>query len=310
MEPTTLIAVIGSLVGILAFGGLAYFLFGGAKAGSNQQGAGIRDMMVGSRTAVSDFGEDVNPLDIRAEDLLKKKGSKVGKKDEDISAKLFQAGFFSKKDVENFKKFQVIALIASTFLFAAGIFLITKQVNLAALGLVLGIGIGYMLPRAWLERTIRGRQDEMLYYLPLVIEQVSIGVSSSLDVGPCISNIITMASERDSHNAVTEMFVHVEKLVRSGLSFEESLQEVGDAVGNSDVKHTFMFLSQCSKHGGEISKQLQELADSVMIQRQVHIEGKIAALPVKATGPLSMVFAGFLLILFAGLFVQILKAFN
>jgi hypothetical protein len=119
-----------------------------------------------------------------------------------------------------------------------------------------------------------------------------------------------MTNERDSHNAVTEMFVHVEKLIKSGLSLQDSLVEVGTANGTNEVKHAFMFLAQCAKHGGEVSKQLQELADSVMTQRQVHIEGKIAALPVKATGPLAMVFAGFFGLLFAGLFVRLLSAFG
>ena len=64
------------------------------------------------------------------------------------------------------------------------------------------------------------------------------------------------------------------------------------------------------KHGGEISKQLMELADSVMMQRQVQIEAKITALPVKATGPLVCVFAGFFALLFAGLFVRLMSAFG
>jgi Flp pilus assembly protein TadB len=175
---------------------------------------------------------------------------------------------------------------------------------------MLGAVVGFTLPMSWLEKQVRRREEDIFYYLPLVIEQVSIGVSSALDVGPCISQIVAMAHERDSHNPVTEMFVHVEKLMRSGLNLEDSLQEVGDANGMTEVKHAFMFLAQCSRHGGEISKQLQELADSVMVQRQVQIEGKITALPVKATGPLAMVFAGFFALLFSGLLVRLRGAFG
>ena len=47
-----------------------------------------------------------------------------------------------------------------------------------------------------------------------------------------------------------------------------------------------------------------------MVQRQVQVEAKITALPVKATGPLTMVFAGFFALLFAGLLVRLLTAFG
>ena len=175
---------------------------------------------------------------------------------------------------------------------------------------MLGLFIGVVAPYSNLDRRTRIRQEDTLYYLPLVIEQVSIGVSSALDVGPCVSHIVTMADERDSHNPVTEMLVHVEKLMRSGLNLEDAMIEVGESSGMNEVKHAFMFLAQCAKHGGEISKQLQELADSVMVQRQTQVEGKITALPVKATGPLATVFAGFFSLLFAGLIVRLMSAFN
>jgi hypothetical protein len=41
--------------------------------------------------------------------------------------------------------------------------------------------------------------------LPLVIEQISIGVSSALDIGPCVTYVVEMADERGTHNAITEL---------------------------------------------------------------------------------------------------------
>ena len=106
-----------------------------------------------------------------------------------------------------------------------------------------------------------------------------------------------------------EMLIHVEKLIRSGLNLEDALTEVGTAYGMPEVKHAFMFLGQCAKHGGELTKQLQELADAVSTQRQVRIEGKITALPVKATGPLTTVFVGFFLLILSGLLVRFVQRF-
>jgi hypothetical protein len=61
-----------------------------------------------------------------------------------------------------------------------------------------------------------------------------------------------------------------------------------------------MYLAQVAKHGGEITRQLQELAESVAGQRQAYIEGRIKQLELKATGPVALVFVGFIIIIMTG----------
>ena len=303
MTSTNIIIIIASVIGVAGLSAIAFVLFGGGSRGGGE----IRGLMAAGGLGGVDRGDD-----LAVEEIKKRTGSAKGKKgsqQEDIATKLFRAGFFSSEDRRRFRRIQIIAPLVSTPAFA-GMMIFIGNPLLTTVGIILGIFVGYAAPMSWLERQIRQREEDSMYYLPLVIEQISIGVSSSLDIGPCINHIVTMARERDSHNPVTEMFVHVEKLLRSGLSLEDALNEVGEASGMSEVKHAFMFLGQCAKHGGELSKQLQELADSVMVQRQVQVEARISALPVKATGPLATVFAGFFALLFAGLFVRLMGAFG
>ena len=139
-----------------------------------------------------------------------------------------------------------------------------------------------------------------MFYLPLVIEQLVIGVSSSLDVGPCIKWIVAMADERDSHNPVTELLRYAQLYMKSGVSMEEALIEVGRLSGHTELKHVFMSLSQVAKHGGEIVRQLQELANAVAAQREARIEGKIRKLELKDTSH-----ASFMGILMVGLGTQL-----
>lgn len=309
MDTVQVVVILGSIIGLGAFGALAYLLLGGAGGKSSE----LRGLMAGPGGATQGRASrgDTDPFDVRVEDLRKRNSKSSSKKrNEDVSTKLFKAGYFTADDRRWFYRLRIGAFVACLILCPIGIFYATGNPMFTVMAVILGGLSGFALPMSWLERQIRRREDEVMYFLPLVIEQVSIGVSSALDVGPCISQIVEMANERDSHNAVTEMFVHVEKLIRSGLSLEDSLIEVGEANGTTEVKHAFMFLAQCAKHGGEVSRQLQELADSVMVQRQTQIEAKITALPVKATGPLATVFAGFFALLFAGLLVRLLSAFG
>lgn len=305
MDSVQVIIIFASIVGVAGLGAIGY-VFLGSPSG---RGSEIRGLMEAGKRG--EYDDDIDAELLTVEEIKRRSGRaqvKTGK--EDITQKLFRAGLYTAADKQTFRRKQLIAPIISTAATGGIMWQLFGNPALVSAAVVLGIFIGFAWPMSWLEREIRRREEETMYYLPLVIEQVSIGVSSSLDVGPCLSHIVEMASERDSHNPVTEMFVHVEKLIRSGLSLEDALIEVGEANGQTEVKHAFMFLSQCAKHGGEVSKQLQELADSVMVQRQVQVEGRITALPVKATGPLATVFAGFFALLFAGLLVRLMSAFG
>ena len=310
-ELTTIIVVLMIVIclgGILA---LAYVLTAGTRGKVGE----VRGLMGASSSGSQAAGErrdkfgnkvQLDPHEVKefTSKSIKKKSNQ-----EDLGQRLFRAGFYRAQDKRNYQTAQLGLPVGLALLLFGGAFAISS-LKVSVLFGITGVLAGYLAPTMWLDRRIRKREDEIMYFLPLVIEQISIGVSSSLDVGPCISNIITMSDERDSHNAVTEMLIHVEKLIRSGLNLEDALTEVGTAYGMPEVKHAFMFLGQCAKHGGELTKQLQELADAVSTQRQVRIEGKITALPVKATGPLTTVFVGFFLLILSGLLVRLFNAFG
>ncbi|MCC6220301.1 MAG: type II secretion system F family protein [Deltaproteobacteria bacterium] len=296
-----LIAVIIAVAGLSA---IAFVIFGGRAGKSRTE---VRELM----SSAGRRDKHGNKIQIDIEDIKKITGAATAKKKEgDLNTKLFRAGFYGDRVRQRFIQSQVVLPVIMSIVMAYGAWAWLKIPVLVVLGIIMGAFVGYALPMSWLERKIRAREEDTMYYLPLVIEQVAIGVSSALDVGPCIAQIVEMAYERNSHNPVTEMFIHVEKLIRSGLGLSEALEEVGSAHGMNEVKHAFMFLAQCARHGGELSKQLQELADAVMTQRQIQVEGRISALPVKATGPLAVVFTGFFSLLFAGIAVKIMSAFS
>jgi pilus assembly protein TadC len=157
---------------------------------------------------------------------------------------------------------------------------------------------------------MKSRDEEILFYLPLVIEQIAIGVSSSLDIGPCIQRIVQMADERDTHNPVTELIRFAQFHVKTGVGLEEALVEVGRLSGHIELKHSFLALSQVAKFGGEITKQLQELADAVASQRETKIEAKIKQLELVATAPVGVVFLAFMVTLVTGFGLQVLVALS
>jgi Flp pilus assembly protein TadB len=224
----------------------------------------------------------------------------------DAADMFFRAGIFSESSRRRISIFSKISLISMPILALSLTY--SSGGSLPIVAACVGLGIGVQIPRSYIRRAILRRDEEIMFYLPLVIEQLVIGVSSSLDVGPCIRWIVQMADERDSHNAVTELLRYAQQYMKTGTSMENALILVARLSGHTELKHVFMSLSQVSKHGGEITKQLQELANAVSAQREARIEGKIKKLELEATGPVGLVFIAFMATFLSSLALQITSA--
>lgn len=310
----TLILILVAVLLLLAFGLMVwYYIYEKNKSRSirslmtsaAQQGVGVQ----GTLRRKIDEDESGEVLErIKAET---KRGAKIGaKKGVTQEEKYFRAGIFTDGQKRDYRRLQILCPIIG-FVIGLSSFLILGEIPiLCVLILVITTAAGFQAPISIMDRKIQSRAEEIMYYLPLVIEQISIGVSSSLDVGPCLQRVVAMADERDSHNVVTELVRHVQYYIRSGVSMEEALTEVGKASGHTELKHSFMSLAQVAKHGGDISSQLQELADAVSKQREAKVEEQIKKLEIKATGPVAMVFAGFMMSLIGGIFLRIMDAFQ
>lgn len=311
MEQGVLVGIVALAAAVLSGLLLAlYFMF------APKRSANLRSMMGSSGLAAGTaggYGEGRARGEITDEDLERikdaaRKKSKAKPK-ATLQEKFFHAGMFSLQDRQRFSQLRIIVPCITTPLLILMASFAGKPI-LLLLGAVFGFLIGLQIPFSILDRRIKARSEDILFFLPLVVEQIVIGVSSGLDAGPCIQRVVQMADERDSHNPVTELLKHTQTYVKSGVSMGDALVEVGRLSGHTELKHTFMSLSQVSKHGGEITRQLQELADSVAAQRETKIEAKIRKLELEATGPVGLVFLGFMLILMAGIGANVMQAFK
>ncbi len=306
METRVLFAILALCISAVSIGVFLYYFL------APKENVGLRNLMGrdGSLGSTSETRQRLrdDATGEQFERVKKVTKLKATKKKETVTLeeKFFRAGMYAPADIQEFRKQQIIFPIITVVI---GLLLSAKiGGTFIVLGIVFGLLIGLQLPFSMLDRRILHQGDEIMYYLPLVIEQVAIGVSSSLDIGPCLARIVSMADERDSHNAVTELIRHAQFHVKSGVSLEEALLEVGKRSGHTELKHAFMSLSQVAKHGGEITRQLQELADSVAGQRETKIEAKIKKLDLEASAPVALVFAGFLIIILVGFGLQVTKA--
>jgi len=255
----------------------------------------------------SSEGAEVTPDD----ELIVEEVRKVKKKKKEpgVEELLFMAGRFSQSERDRFHKRKTWAPIVFGFVgVMLGLFDGSSQMIL--LSTLAGVLLGFYVPMKVLRGWVKKQHEDLSYYLPLMIEQISIGVSSSLDIGPCIGQLVQMADERDSHNPATDLLKHALFYVKSGVSLEQALSEIGRASGQPEFKQALLALSQVTKFGGEVSKQLQELADSVGSQREAKIEGEIRKLELKATVPVSLVFLSYMMLFGLGIAAQVMAGMN
>jgi Flp pilus assembly protein TadB len=311
METRTVVGILLVVLAVISAGVFVYALFGNRRKVDlrslmNKQGGGFN-----SPPQYGDLPGDNKKLSPEEEFERLNRVAKVAARKKapvTLEERYFRAGLFSVEDRRDFQRIRVLAPIFLIPLGGISCYIFTGP-DIALVGMLLGAGISYQIPISILDRRAKARNEDILFYLPLVIEQISIGVSSSLDIGPCIQRVVSMADERDSHNVVTELLKTVQFYIKSGVSLEDALTEVGKLSGNVELKHAFMSLAQVAKHGGEITRQLQELADAVATQRDTQIDAKIKKLELVATGPVALVFFGFLIILLIGFGLQVMKGF-
>lgn len=310
MDVRVVIGIVAATMALLSGAAFLYYLLASRRSvdlrslmGSTAV-AGAPDSRIGRVSGQAEpTDEEIERLKGETKRLFKKKQPKLS-----LEEKFFQAGIFSDRDKLEFRRLRILApaVLAPLGAIAVGSF---AGLDLAFVGLILGLLLGLQAPMSILDRRIQQRSEDIMFYLPLVIEQIAIGVSSSLDIGPCLQRVVQMADERESHNVVTELIRYAEQYIRSGASLEDALTEVGKLSGHTELKHAFMSLAQVARHGGEVTRQLQELADAVAAQRETRIEAKIKKLELEATAPVSLVFAGFLVIIILGFGLQIVGAF-
>ena len=302
MNTSIIILIVVGIGGLAAAMWVVY-----AYVFKDSSGGNMESLRQASRSMPTDQAVGGEAEFMRAKQTLAKR-KKTTKKKITIEEQFFQAGIVTPKQIKKFKNLQLYAPIIGMGVLGYGGFMVSGM--FAAVGLIFGGLVGLQLPKSILERKIAARGEDIMFFLPLVIEQIAIGVSSSLDIGPCLQKVVSMAEERDSHNVVTEFLRLVVTLSKSGFSLEDALLDVGQKSGHLELNQTFGALAQVVRHGGEITKQLQEMADAVSTQRETKIEAKIKKLELEATGPVALVFMGFLLILLTCIGMQMIKAFG
>ena len=220
---------------------------------------------------------------------------------------LMRAGLLTRREQQDFRRTQkiIIGMVAGAALGAAALLGASLQTILVPVA-PLSLAIGYIISRYGLKLRAARFQDELTFYLPVVMERIVMAVESGLDILPALRVLLDLSERAETPaDPVTRLLGVAHQMTESGLPFDKALDEISDRAGAMGLRHAFVHLGLAQKEGGEIVTPLRELSDATQLYYQETVELEIAKMPVKATIPLVLTFAGLIIFFITTPMVQI-----
>ncbi len=230
---------------------------------------------------------------------------------------LGKSGLFS-ADSRAFHK-RVLRTIPLLSLLAAVLIALLFRREFQALlpAVAIGGGLGILGMRIYARKARAAYRRKLEYSLPMAMERIVMSVEAGLDIIAAITNVCELERENENDarrigieyrpDPVIVLLEIVMQLSEAGLRLEQSLYEVAECVDCSALKHAFVHLALAQKDGGELIEPLRELSDATQLYYQETVEEEIAALPVKATVPLVLTFAGLIVCFLTTPLLQVVK---
>ncbi|RIL12647.1 MAG: hypothetical protein DCC75_00050 [Proteobacteria bacterium] len=230
-----------------------------------------------------------------------------------LKDELSQLGLYEKEERRSILRLNkcLPLLFAAVFAGSKAVLFSTALMGLAASALA-GFAFGYLFSRSRIRRMQAEFIRQVEFYLPIIMERLVMAVQAGLDIMPAIKTLLDLEErsaklERRKLDPVSRLLAIVYRLTNAGLTFEQALKDVSAGINCPSFKHAFIHLGLAQREGGELVMPLRELSDATQLYYQESIEEEIAKMPVKATGPLLLTFAGLIMFFITSPVIQIMN---
>lgn len=214
-----------------------------------------------------------------------------------IQKKLMHAGFRSAESVIIYRGIQLASMAGFPLLVAGVCALTARPLDSALLYIIAAFIVGFMLPRFFLNRTIRKRQRLIRWGLADALDLMVVSVEAGLGLNAAMVKVATELREVHYHVATEFELANLE--IRVGRDRDEALRNLSERTGVDDMKSFIAMLIQTDKFGTSIAKGLRTFSDGLRTKRRQRAEQEAQKAAVKLLFPLAC-------FLFPTLFIAIL----
>ena len=208
----------------------------------------------------------------------------------------FQAGIYTDEAKRNFLRVSRLVCLVPPVVIGCLLLLFGLPPAKALLMALMAFGLSFIISRNRLVWKKEAFDHEIEFFLPMVMERLVMATQSGLDLLASIKALLELEKlqPENDRDPVTRFLAQAYELNEAGLPFNDALKEVSKSVDSTSLKHAFLHLGHAHKEGAGVVGPLRELADAAQSQFQDKMEEVVAKLPVKATLPLAICFAGLL----------------
>ncbi|AOJ24702.1 type II secretion system F family protein [Burkholderia seminalis] len=165
-------------------------------------------------------------------------------------------------------------------------------------GMFAVFGLGFMLPKLYVQRRAAARRQSVVDELPLLVDMLRLlqGVGLSLDQS---LQVVTNDFRGMMPVLSSEMGI-AQRQFAAGRTREQSLQRLSGGFDNEDLRAIVRLMIQVDKHGGAVQEPLKQFGDRLRETRRAMLRERIGRLTVKMTGVMVLTLLPALLIVTAG----------
>ena len=167
-------------------------------------------------------------------------------------------------------------------------------------------GLGRFIPVYLLRAVRKRRQRRMLEVLPDFMDLISICLTAGLSVKDAIDRVVDEVRELD---AVFGRELHVTMLeVAAGRSLSESLLDLGDRYGTSELRSLISVLVQSGRYGSSVASTIEDYGESIRSSRLIAIETTAETVPGKMLLPTMLILLSTLALVLGPMFWKVQDA--
>lgn len=215
-----------------------------------------------------------------------------------LRTKLAAAGYRSDTVPTTFLASKTIVAILVGL--GAAAFVWTKSYSMVnAFGIVMvGAGIGFLLPDLWLSSAISSRQENIRHSLPDTLDLMVISVESGLGLDAALQRVGD--EMRHVHPILSEEFQIVTLESQMGIPRSEALGNLSTRTGVEEVRSLVAIVNQAERFGTSIAKALRNQSDALRTKRRQAAEERAQKTTVKLMAPLILFIFPAILVVLAG----------
>lgn len=229
------------------------------------------------------------------------------KENKTLANKLVQAGY----DTPTAPALYFVLRTSALVIFPVVALLFTPRTDFTVyvLALVIAAFVGLILPAAWLDRSVRLRQERMRRSVPDALDLLVVCVEAGVSLDAAILRVareITLA-----HPELARELSVVNRLTNAGMPRDAALRGLWQRTGVEDLRALVASLIQSEKWGTSVATVLRVSAETLRRKRRQYAEKKAKMAPLKMTFPLLFFILPALFVVILGpAIVQIINEFG